>query len=223
MPVTFPYNAKFQSVRFQLVGRSAAGGVGLSGATTRVASSAAHWIAEAKFLIDGHEGFLAWEGFISAMQGVLGETNVPAWSRILPFDQNGRALSRTGAVGVGGTSLADNTGLAQSPLTHATLKNAAALRDTIIQVEYLNTTGIRPGHKIGIGDRVYDVVYSYGDTGGETTLQIMPPLRAACSVGARIVLDIPVCRMRFETDGEGVLPFTIATRDLVAVNFREVY
>lgn len=223
MDVTFPYNVRFQSVEFHLVGRSATGGTGLSGAMTRVASNSAHWRATATFVIYGHEPYIAWRGFVSAMQGTLGETNVPAWSRIIPFDQNGGAMSRTDAVSVGATSIADNAGLGQTAITHATLKDAASLRDTVIQVEYADTTGIRPGHCIGIGDRFHEVVYSYGDTEGETTLQISPPLREDYAADTRVILDRPQCKMRFADEQQGVLPYNTRPMQTVTVEFVEVY
>lgn len=223
MPVTFPYNAKLQSVDFQLVGSSSSGGQSISGAMTRVASNSAHWVAQASFVIYGHDAHVGWSGFVAAMQGVLGETEVPAWARIMPFDRDGQKLSRVDAVDINANGSAfDNTGLEQTEITHARLKNAAALRDTVIQVEYVNTTGIRPGHRIGLGDRCYDVIGSYGDTDGETTLQIAPPLRSDHPANERVILDRPKCLMRFETETEGRAPFTVSPVNVVTVNFREV-
>lgn len=223
MTVPFPYNVKLQSVQFSLVGRGGSAGQGLSGATTTVSSNSAHWIATATFAIYGHEAFLAWQGFLAEMNGMTGRTLVPAWTRILPKDQNGHEFSRRDAVSVGGNSIADNTGFAQTEITHARLKSAAALRDSVIQAEYIDTTGIRPGHRIGIGNRCHDVALSYGETSGETTLKITPPLRQAYPANERIILDRPICEMRFETEREGEIAFDTRPAKSVTVNFREVY
>jgi hypothetical protein len=219
---TFPHQALFQSVRFELVGRSASGGVGLSGATTRVASNSAHWKAEATFLIRGEEGFLAWQGFVAQMQGTLGETLVPAWSRYLPRDGQGRTLSRKEAVSVPPLGFGDNTGFAQTDTVHATLDGAAALRAGNIRVDYDNTIGLRPGHRIGLGERCHDIM-SVSDNGdGTAVLTVTPLLRQAYANNAAVILDRPVCRMRFETEGEGVVSFDTSPVQSVTVNFREV-
>jgi hypothetical protein len=219
---TFPHQALFQSVRFELVGRSASGGVGLSGATTRVASNSAHWKAEATFLIRGEEGFLAWQGFVAQMQGVLGETLVPAWSRYLPSDANGRALSRKEAVSVPALGFGDNTGLAQTDVVHARLSTSAASRDGRIKVQYRDTIGLRPGHRIGLGERCHDVL-SVTDNGDDTAfITIQPLTRTAYSHLDAVILDRPVCRMRFESEGDGVVSFDTMPVQSVTVNFREV-
>ncbi|MCF7700555.1 hypothetical protein [Loktanella sp. M215] len=219
---TFPHQALYQSVRFELVGRGASGGVGLSGATTRVASNSAHWKAEATFRIRGEEAYLALQGFVAQMQGVLGETLVPAWSRVLPWDGQGRALSRTAAVSLPAEGFGDDTGFGQTVIKHASLDVAAALRDGQIRVDYDNTNGLRPGHRIGIGERCHDVM-SVVDMGNDKAhVRVQPLMRQAYPGGTYLVLDRPVCRMRFETEGEGILPYTTEFRQSVTVNFREV-
>ncbi len=219
---TFPYQALFQSVRFELVGRSASGGVGLSGATTRVASNSAHWKAEATFAIIGEEGFLAWQGFVAQMQGTLGETLVPAWSRYMPRDANGRELSRKDAVSVPPLGFGDNTGFGQTDTIHAKLEVSEALRDGSIRVRLVDTTGIRPGHRIGIGERCHDVL-SGSDLGdGTVRLRIQPLLRQAYPENERVILDRPVCRMRFDTESEGVVTFDTQPVQFVTASFREV-
>lgn len=221
MFATFPHQALFQSVKFWPVGRSASGGVGLSGALTRSASSSGHMRAEATFLIKGEEGYLAWQGFVAQMNGVLGETLVPAWSRFMPKDINGRTLSRTEAVSVPKLGFADNTGLGQTDVVHASLASGASLRDGIISVNYDNTTGLRPGHRIGIGERCHDIMSVSAEENGTHTVRVYPLLREAYPNNQRIILDRPVCRMRFETEDQGYLPFTIAPVQSVTVSFRE--
>lgn len=219
---TFPHQNCFQSVRFELVGRGASGGVGLSGATTRVASNSAHWKAEATFLIRGEEGYLAWQGFVSQMQGVLGETLVPAWSRYLPRDGKGRALSRKDAVSLPELGFIDNSGFSQTDLTHATLETSGSLRDGILLIRTDDAIGIRPGHRIGIGERAHDVLSISDNSDGTATVRVQPLLRADYPAGERVILDRPVCRMRFETEGEGILAFDTHPVQSVTVNFREV-
>jgi hypothetical protein len=219
---TFPHQALFQSVRFELVGRSASGGVGLSGATTRVASNSAHWKAEATFLIQGEEGFLAWQGFVAQMQGTLGETLVPAWSRYLPRDGQGRGLSRKEAVSVPTLGFGDNTGFAQTDTVHARLDGAAALRDSAFRVSYDNTIGLRPGHRIGLGERCHDVLSVVDRGDGTADIRVQPLLRQAYANNAPVILDRPVCRMRFETENDGVVSFDTSPVQSVTVNFREV-
>jgi hypothetical protein len=219
---TFPHQALFQSVRFELVGRSASGGVGLSGATTRVASNSAHWKAEATFLIRGEEGFLAWQGFVAQMQGTLGETLVPAWSRYLPRDGQGRQLSRKEAVSVPPLGFGDNTGFAQTDTVHARLSGLAALRSGNIRIAMTNAIGLRPGHRIGIGERCHDVMSASDRGDGTYDVTVTPLMRQTYAGNTQVILDRPVCRMRFETEGEGVVSFDTSPVQSVTVNFREV-
>jgi hypothetical protein len=219
---TFPHQALFQSVQFQLVGRSASGGVGLSGATTRVASNSAHWKAEAKFVIYGEERFLAWKGFVAQMQGTLGETLVPAWQKYLPRDGQGRRLTLTDAVSVPPLGFGDNSGLAQTETVHADLEGAAALRDGKVRVRMASAFSLRPGHKIGIGERLHEItaISDLGD--GTSNVWVSPLLRQAYPNNERVILDRPLCRMRFETENEGDIPDSIDVATTVTVNFREV-
>ncbi|MBU2359706.1 MAG: hypothetical protein KKB02_12365 [Alphaproteobacteria bacterium] len=219
---TFPHQALYQSVRFELVGRGASGGTGLSGALTRVASNSAHWTAEATFRIRGEEAYLAWQGFVAQMQGVLGETLVPAWSRVLPRDGKGRTLSRTAAVSVPADGFGDNTGFGQTEIRRARLELPGAVRDGQLRVGYIDTIGLRPGHRIGLGERCHEVLSVAGRTDGDVDVRIAPLLRTVYPATQNVILDRPVCRMRFETEGEGVLPYTTEFRQSVTVNFREV-
>lgn len=223
MVVTFPHQALHQDTAFTLVGRSASGGVGLSGAMTRVASGSGHWKAQATFLIQGDDAHLAWLGFVSQMQGVLGETLLPAYPRILPVDIKGRTLSRKEAVGIDHRGLFDNTGLGQLDIKYAELSSDATFRDGFINVKYNDTTGIRVGHKIGLGDRLHEVLSTIDNGDGTHKVFVSPLLRSKYLAGERVIIDRPLCRVRFETDGEGIIPHNTTNAQSVTVNFREVF
>jgi hypothetical protein len=155
------------------------------------------------------------------MQGIVGETDVPLWPRIIPLDALGRRLDRSDFYTIGQIQVE------QPPYTHARLAAAASLRDTIISVEYVDTTGIFAGHEITIdhatkGPRAYRVVSSYEDEGVQKLL-INPPLREGAALNADVTIDRPKCRMRLATETEGELMFTTSPRELITVNFVEAF
>lgn len=192
-------------VTFRLVGASASAGQGLSGAMVSVASNSAHWVAEATYLVAG-EGFLTWQGFLANMQGVLGETLVPVWSRVLPLDGRFRPMVRRDPVYLGGVPFANGSGLGVTPVARASLAADASVRDTVLTVNYLDTSGLRPGHRIGIGERLHEVMWVTNLTDTTAKIRINPPLRAAHIEDELVILDGPVCRMKFASPDQGAIP-----------------
>jgi hypothetical protein len=155
------------------------------------------------------------------MQGTLGETLVPAWSRYLPRDGQGRTLSRKEAVSVPEQGFGDNTGLAQTDTVHARLDGAVALRDSAFRVSYDNTTGLRPGHRVGLGERYHEVLSVVDRGDGTADIRVQPVLRQSYADNTPVILDRPVCRMHFADENEGYLPFDTSPVASVTVNFRE--
>ncbi|MDZ7906340.1 MAG: hypothetical protein U5N55_11620 [Cypionkella sp.] len=208
-------------VSLRLVGLGASAGRALDGSTITVASNSAHWAAEVTYAISG-EGALTWQGFLANMQGAIGETLVPAWSRAVPLDGQFRPVVRFDPVYIGQyTPLADNTGVGFSPYTHAVLTSAAALRDTILNVTYVDAAPLRPGHRIGIQDRLHDVLWVTNLTSTTARIRVNPPMRQAYDAGERVILDTPVCRMKFASPNEGIIPYRNVNYERVTVRFME--
>lgn len=217
MTVSFPSNYLLRSIKFSLVGRGQTGGVALSGEATRVAANSAHWVASVRFMLKDDAQFLAWQAFVSNMGGVVGETLVPAWSRVMPKDGQGRDVSRQDFVKIGKVTVA------QTQIEHAALSSFATNRDTRVRVSYSDTMGIFAGHRIGIGEGFYEVLASYSAGNDNYFLQIFPPLRGGKLNGTPVIIDRPVCRMRFDDGDAGQPGFDLSDVEFIDVKFREAY
>lgn len=228
MQVSFPVGLKWVADRLQLVGQSQDAQQGVSGAFTVRPSLTGHWRASATFLLTNEATVLAWQGFVAQMEGQIGTTLFPIWQRYPARTSDGALPSRR-AVAVIGDDLQDERagsvtfegfGLATDPVVLGSLSDAAALRAAQIRVIYGDCAGLRPGQVFSIGDRLYRVQLSWAD-GAETVLQIAPPLRAAAAAGAVLIMDAPVCRMRFASEDEGVVDFDRVPVEQVTVQMIE--
>ena len=219
--VDFPYAVHWTDVAFQLVGQAASAGFGLSGASINVASNSGHWVADVSFLIRTEDQYFGWQGFIAEMRGTVGTTVVPCRQRYLPFDGQARRMNGLGAVDFGGSSFPDTSGLGQSTTIHAELAAPASLRDGVISVRYLDTTGLRPGHYITIGENLHQVITAHETAPDVYAIQIEPLIRQAYPALERVVLDRPHCRMRMLEPGQGVIGASISRVDRFSVRFVE--
>lgn len=228
MRVSFPVGLKMTADRPQLVGLSREPQQSISGAFTVVPTLSAYWTLSATFLVTNEATALAMQGFIACMEGMLGTTLVPMYQRWPARDRDGmKAPARLRAVlgddsqvyGAGSETF-EGFGFDNAPVVTAVLAEAAALRATRIKVASIDSTGLRPGQFFTIGERLYRVQLTWVD-GGETVMQFQPPLRAAADVGAALVLDAPVCRMRFASEDEGVIAYDLSPLSTVALKFIE--
>ncbi len=201
-----------KGTRFMILGQSAAAGFGLSGAEAIASSNSAHWEASATFSIANKEqAHMAWEAFLAGMQGSLGTTLVPAVSRWLPRDAMGRKITSAPAqltgVNAGGLEAPFwDHGVIDTPRpVHARLNASASLRDGVIQVEYPDALGLRPGQYFSLGGNLHQVRHVHSVSAGVDEVSIRPLLRQDWAAGDPVEIARPVCRMRLAGDTQGVL------------------
>ena len=185
---------------------SRSGGQSLSG-SEQVNAINPRWRARVAGPVVTETSVLAWRSFVASMNGRAGTVLVPKWERRGVRDANGRELSQVNSATYDTDELNfDLSGFGQSDLTHATLAANASLNDTRISVTILDGEGPRPGQYIGIGDRLHLVSLAWEvSEGAPLQLQFTPWLRASALAGARVILDRPVCLMRFAQDMTGEL------------------
>lgn len=188
--------------------QSRSGGLSLTGSEQVIASNASRWRARLVMPVLSDASVLAWRAFVSLMEGRAGTALVPKWDNYGVLDMNGRQFGEEPIAAYGdGVLNFDLTGFGQSDdQVHAQLAASAALGATRLSVTVNNGEGPRPGQYIGIADRLYMVQAAWKVAPEDSLrLQVWPRLRASASIGARVILDRPVCLMRFATDQTGEL------------------
>jgi len=211
-----------KTAMFYPEGASRSGGQSISG-SEQVTAINPRWRARVAGPVLTEETVLAWRGFVAAMGGRAGTVLVPKWERYGVRDANGRELSQMDMATYDGDGLNfDLSGFGQSDLTHATLAASAALNATRISATMLDGQGPRPGQYFGIGQRLHLVSHAWQETEGSTMqLQFTPWLRQAATAGARVILDRPVCLMRFADDMTGELELDMGLWGSGALEFVE--
>lgn len=219
MHVTFPHQIMDQSARFYLVGQSQAVQQSINGATTVTASLAARWEASITFVIRDEAAHLAFRAFLAGLEGVLGTTNVPAGPRFRPLDRDGHGVTRHKIASLSDAQTMEHFGLENEPVIAATLAASAPLRAVDLQVTETDTTGIRPGHRFSIGDRLHEVQLAWTD--GTRRLRIQPPLRAAVASSVPLQVHHPICRMRRADAGDVAYDERLTRMQSVTMTFVE--
>lgn len=197
-----------KSAMFHPDNQSRSGGVSLTGSEQVTISNAGRWRARASGPILTEESVLAWRSFVSLMEGRAGTVLVPKWDNYGVRDMNGREFSEVSIASYGDDTLNfDLSGFGQSDdIVHAQLAVPAALNATRLSVTVNDGAGPRPGQYIGIDQRLYMVQLAWEEEEGDPLqVQIWPRLRAAAAIATRVVLDRPVCLMRFANDQTGEL------------------
>lgn len=188
--------------------QSRSGGLSLTGSEQLTASNAGRWRAALTMPVLNDESILAWRAFVSMMEGRAGTALVPKWDNYGVRDMNGREFNevQTAEYGDGGLNF-DLSGFGQSDdVVHAQLAVPAAARATRLSIIINDGAGPRPGQYIGIGDRLYIVQQAWELVeGGPLQVQVWPQIRAPAFMGERVILDRPVCLMRFASDQTGEL------------------
>lgn len=228
MRVAFPVGLKWTAARPSLVGQSRDPQQSISGAFSVVPSLSGHWEFAATFLTTNEATSLALMGFVAGMEGMIGTTLVPIYQRWPARTRDGVIAPRRSSSVLGdalqyegaGSETFEGFGFENSTVVDALLTADAALRATRLRVAYVNSTGLRPGQMFSIGEQLYWVQLTWID-GADTILQIQPPLRAASVEGDALVIDAPVCRMRFASADEGVLAYDLSPVNRVPLKFIE--
>lgn len=196
MHVMFPHQLMRKAARFRVAGQSIATQIGISGAVTVKAAMGARWEASLSFVLRDEAQHLALRAFLAGMEGELGTTDVPAHDRFRPYDGDGHRVVGCDVAQIDEGQTWEHFGFENSPLASAALAEAADLRATRIKVDYSNSTGLRPGQRFAIGNRLHEVQLAWVDAAGDNVLQIQPPLRAAVAAGTLVELHQPRCLMR---------------------------
>lgn len=196
-----------RSAMFHKENTSRSGGLSLTGSEQVTVANAERWKARATNPILTEESVLAWRAFVSLMGGRAGTVLVPKWENYGVRNMNGREFNEVGIAGYDGGGLNfDLSGFGQSDFTHATLAAGAALNATRLSVNVLDGAGPRPGQYIGLGQRLHIVELAWEvEEGDPLQLQVSPRLREAAASATRVILDRPVCLMRFANDQTGEL------------------
>lgn len=221
MAIPFPPLLWPVRIGFSLENQSRSGGVSITGAEQVVVSDAGRWRAVATFNIVREERVLAWRAFLASLDGRAGEFEIGPFDRFRPANVNGRRVSNVDAATIGcGGLLHDLSAFGQTEQTYARLTSAAALGTTRITVEAVAPDGSainapwmipRRGQYFGIGSRLCIATRSYRATEADPwTLDFRPRLRAAASLGDRVITDRPVSTMRLVSDDAGRLDLEFA-------------
>lgn len=205
---------------------SRSGGQSISG-SEQVTVGQTRWRAKFSGPVVTEESVLSWRQFVADMGGRAGTVLVPRWEAYGPTDVNGRRLSYVGAATydngepTGGLNF-DLSGFGQQDAVYATVAANAALNATRITVILNNVEGPRPGQYFGIGLRLHLATHVWQEEeGGVTHIQFTPWLRAAAFTGDAVILDRPVCLMRFAQDQTGELELDMGRWSTGSLEFVE--
>lgn len=221
MQVTFPHLLLRQETRFWLEGMSLEPSQSISGTETIVPTMRARWLATCQFVLRGEAATLEWQTFLAQMEGRVGTTLVPAHYRFRPRDRDGHPTSFCDVANLADAQTWEHFGFANTDIRRVTMAASAPLRATQIDVTLGDTTGLRPGQRLSIGERLYRVQAHWQPSNTVHRLMIQPPLRQAVAAGTRIEIEKPVCRMRMTTEIEGLFDQSLAVLPSVTVNFQE--
>lgn len=221
MQATFPHLALIRDVRFHIEGQSLQIAESITGAETVPATMRGRWRATANFAMEGEAATLQWQAFLAQMQGRLGTTLVPVFSKFRPKDRNGRELSFCDVADLSGSQTWEHFGFENTQLNRITLAAAAPLRATQLSLNLFDTTGLRPGQFFSIGPSLHRVQAHWEPTSGAHRVLIEPPLRAAAGAGVRLEVEKPVCRMRMVSETEGLFDQAVDNMPQMSVMFRE--
>ncbi len=205
--INWPYAVFPKSAMFHPENQSRSGGASLTGSEQVTISNSGRWRARTASPILTENSVLAWRAFVSLMEGRAGTVLVPKWDNYGVRDMNGRELNEVGAASYDGDEWNfDMSGFGQSEITHATLSASAALNATRLSINVTDGEGPRPGQYIGIDQRLYMVQLAWEEGEGDPLqVQIWPRLRVGAASATRVILDRPVCLMRFASDQTGEL------------------
>jgi len=197
----------------QMRGRETA----ISGAESIIPSFSGHWTVSISFFIHNEEARLEWQAFLAQMEGGIGTTLVPV---TLPYRPRNARGGRASVTEVPEFSTFEHWSFVNDARASIMVKTDAPLRATDIELTLTDSLGLRPGHSLSIGERFHRVQRSWDDG---AKIRIQPPLRAGAAAGSIVETDNPVCKMRFASEGEGEVDFSLSEIDRPTVKFREAF
>lgn len=202
---------------------SRSGGVSLTGSEQITVSNAGRWRARVTAAVRGESSNLALRAFIAQMEGRAGTVLVPKWELFRPSNVNGRQFSQVPTAGYSCDEFNfDLSAFGQSDTAYALNVASAAAGATRLDLDVRSGDGPRPGHYIGIGQRLYRVRQAWQiEPSNLITLEFWPRLRVAVPANARVLLDRPSCLMRFADDNTGDSQLNRAGSGMVTFDFIE--
>lgn len=202
---------------------SRSGGASLTGSEQIIVSNAGRWRASVTLTVRGEAANLALRAMVASLEGRAGTILVPVWERFRSKDMDGRTLSPASGVGYSCSDYNfDVTGFGQSDAVFAQMAVNASAGATQISVDLVDGEGPRPGHFFGIADRIHRCAAVWQEEEGDPTqIRFWPRLRAAALAGATVILDRPVCLMRFQDDAAGDVALSRAQSGVVKLDFVE--
>ena len=221
MQATFPHRLLRQASQFWLEGMSLEPQDSINGTPTVVPTMRGRWLASCQFVLRGEAATLEWQAFLAQMEGRVGTTLVPAHYRWRPRDRDGHPLAFCDVADLADAQTWEHFGFDNTDIRRVSVAASAPLRATQIDVTLSDTTGLRPGQKLSIGERLYRVQAHWQPNDTVHRLMIQPPLRQAVAAGTRVEIEKPVCRMRMTTETEGLFDQSLAVLPSVTVNFQE--
>ncbi|MDB5620764.1 hypothetical protein [Tardiphaga sp.] len=188
--------------------KSLSGGQAISGTEQVTGQMVDRWQASYQIPIRTPDAVLALRAFLLSMRGRLNTVALPAidggrapWE----VDRFGRRQTpghaRDRFKSLDGTAFAAPAGLADTLIT-AKVAAAASAIDTELTIAMVKGSAPQPGHLFSIGPRLYAIESVAGD--GPYDLTIWPWLREDVAISAAVNFTSPVCKMRFQTDNEGI-------------------
>lgn len=210
---SFPHLVFPRSGAFWLENQTRSGGISILGNEQITVAPSSRWRARFSMPVVTEASVLAWRAFVAGMGGRAGTVLVPKWEAYGPRDINGRRFEEL-ATAQWGDQLFDDggafdlSGFGQDDTpVYATLASPAALNATQIAVNYApGIDGLRPGQYFTIGQRIYMVTQTWqANEGDPTQIRFSPWLREGWAAGTPVIIDRPVCLMRFAQDQTGEL------------------
>lgn len=217
--VPFPANVRWSQfgppqLRGQMRGRE----MSIVGTETIIPTLTGHWQLSGQFVLLGPEEQLEWQAFLAQMQGGIGQTDVPVYSRYRVPQADGRVPPFSVLPKV---NPAEHFVFATQERENIELRESASERDTDLALTLVNSLRPRPGHIFSIGERLHRVQRAWDDDEGNPYVRVQPPLREPHSAGAGVKTDRPVCRMRLTDEGAGEYEETPRGIPAVSVSFVE--
>lgn len=203
-----------RSGAFWLENQSRSGGVSILGNEQVTVAPSSRWRARFSMPVATEATVLSYRAFVFGMGGRAGTVLVPKWEGYGPRDINGRRFEEQATALYGddwnyhdGTNF-DLSGFGQDDMpVYASLAAPAALNATQIAVNYEpGIDGLRPGQYFSIGSRLHAVTQTWqSDDESPAQIRFTPWLREGADVGTPVIIDRPVCLMRFADDVTGEL------------------
>lgn len=221
MQATFPFLALRQTAQFYPVGMSLEPQESISGVPTVVPTMRARWNATITMALHGEAAVLQWRAFLLQMQGRIGTTLVPAFSRWRPRDRDGHGLTMCGTASIADAQTWEHFGFENTQVSRIKVRAAAALRATQLDLTLIDTTGLRPGQFFSLGERLHAVQQHWQVDAATHRVMIWPPLRQAVVPGAHVEIEKPACKMRMTSETEGLFDMSLDVLPTVQMQFEE--